>query len=159
MTQCQREDPARWTNEDPWVMKYVDDITTGSKNLIMDGQAHISTQREQRRIHAQDLENFYKDIQANSEKAGMRINAAKTQLLCLSQAINYEVSSFIKVDGKEIESGDCLKILGFRLGRRGDMTEQVKALKRGFAAGVWTLHHLKKMKIEPERLTAIYCCL
>ena len=89
----------------------------------------------------------------------MRINAAKTQLLCLSQAINYNVNSFIKVDGKEVESGDCLKILGFRLGRRGDMTEQVKALKKGFAAGVWTLRHLKKMKIEPERLTAIYCSL
>ena len=159
MTASQRQDPARWRTEPPWVMKYVDDITTGCKSLILDGQAHISTRKEERHIHAQDLELFYDDIQRNSTKAGMKINSSKTQLLCLSQAINYNINSFIRVDGKKIEGGDCLKILGFRLGKRGDMTQQVKALKRGFAAGVWTLRHLKKMKIEPERLTAIYCCL
>ena len=67
----------------------------------------------------------------------MVINEAKTQLMCMSQAINYDVNAFVRLEGKEIEGGAKLKILGFHIGKRGDMAEQVKAMKKSFAARVF----------------------
>ena len=62
--------------------------------------------------------------------------------MCMTAAINYDVSAFVRLDGNVIKSQDYLKILGFRLGRKGDMTEQVKSIKRAFAANIWILRHL-----------------
>ena len=151
--------PPRWEERPPWIMKFVDDVTTGSRSLIMDGRSHIGTHKEKREIHAEDLEDLFYTIRENSEKVGMSINEKKTQLLCMNQAVNYEVSAFVRIDGEEVKSGESLKILGFKLGRRGDMGEQVKAMKRRFAASVWIVRHLKGAGIDNQKITAVYCSM
>ena len=137
-------------------MKFVDDITTGTRSLLQDGQSHITQGKEKKLIHAEGLEQLFHTVKAESERVGMKINDGKTQLLCMSQARNYDVSAFIRVGDEEVHSSNKLKILGFTLGTRGDMCEQVKAMKKSFAGTVWTLRHLKKAGITNQKLTLVY---
>ena len=109
--------PQGWKGGDVWTQKYVDDVTIGGKNLIEHATSHISTHKEKRLIHAGDLEPKLQTIQTNSKKAGMIINPTKTQMLCVSQSINYTTDSYVKIDGETIESGETIKILGFTLDR------------------------------------------
>ena len=87
----------------------------------------------------------------------MRVNPAKTQLLCTSTAINSEVCSFIMIDGKRVENGDSLKTVGFTFGRRPGATEHVKQLRRKFGARAGILRHLKKLQIPQETIVSVYC--
>ena len=48
----------------------------------------------------------------------MLVNEAKTQLLCITSAINYDVRSEMCVGGNTITSADTLKIVGYTFGRR-----------------------------------------
>ena len=134
----------------------MDDITTGSKGFVQDGAAHVTTRKERRELHAEDLEKLFETLKSNSEEAGMVINDKKTQLICFSQAKNYEVNSFIRVNEEKIMGSDTIKILGFQMGRRGDMAAQTAAIKKKFAKSIWIIRHLKKLNLPPEKLTAVY---
>ena len=149
--------PPRWKKRPPWILKFVDDVTVGSRNLISHSTSHITTTKERRSIHAGDLEREYEKITANSSKAGMVVNPAKTQLLCVNQAINYEVSAFMNVEGNRIESADELRILGFHFDKKGDMKAQVRSIKKKFAKRVWILRHLKRANLPEDKLLAVYC--
>ena len=118
--------------------------------------AHVSVHKEVKSIHAEGLEEMYRRIEENSVDVGMKINERKTQLLCMSQAINYEVNSFINIGGERIWGGEELKILGFHIGKRGDMGPHVKPMKKQFAAAVWMLRHLRRARLDERRLTAVY---
>ena len=65
---------------------------------------------------------------------GMKVNAQKTQLLCTSTAMNYQVWSFIWTGGIKITSGETLKTVGYTFGRRPGPHEHIKELRRKFAA-------------------------
>ena len=151
--------PPRWTKKEPWIYKYVDDITVGGKNLISHATSHISTDKERRTIHAGDLEEKFKTIREESEKIGMVVNPDKTQLLCVTEAINYEVNSFVKLGNDTINSGDRMKVLGFWLDTKMNMSAQVAAIKKKFCSKIWILRHLKRAKITERKLLRIYCAM
>ena len=151
--------PPRWTKRKPWVMKYVDDVTLGGRNLLTHATSHITTNKEHRSIHAGDLEDEFKKIAANSSKVGMRINESKTQLLCVSNSINYTVESYLTVGSERIRSGEQLKILGMMFDSRGTMSAHVAELKKKFNSRIWILRHLRRANLEPEKLTKVYCAL
>ena len=89
----------------------------------------------------------------------MVVNPAKTQLMCVTNAINYEVQSYIILGGYDIESSSTMKILGFTMDSRGTMTGQIAAIKKKFAARIWIIRHLKRAKLSTDKLIRIYCAL
>ena len=151
--------PPRWSKTPPWIFKFVDDVTIGGKNLLEHSNRHLTTNKEQRMIHAGDLENYFDLIRRNSTDAGMLVNPHKTQLLCITNAINYEVKSFVRLEGENIESSETLKILGFHLDKKCSMNAQVAAIKRKFAARIWIIRHLKRARLNNDKLIRIYCSL
>ena len=157
-TRWARECPARWEQNEPWIMKFVDDLTTGSKTLLQDGIAHITYGKEKRTIIAHDLADFYRTIESNSTTLGLKIHPEKTQLLCVSNAINYDVDSVINLPTTTIRSSETLKILGFVLNNKGNMSDQVKSIKGKFAASLWILRHLKRVGLSDGKLLAVYRC-
>ena len=152
--------PADETEHDKqWVDKFVDDVNGGQAHLILDGEAHISQRKESRRVNAKKCQKIYETIKKNTNTIGMKVNPKKTKLLCVSSAINYDVSSYINIDDQCLESADTMKILGYTFGSRPTTEEHVKSIRSDFAARIWAIRHLKRAKIRLQSLVIIYCSL
>ena len=87
------------------------------------------------------------------------MNGQKTQMVCVTAAINAEVRSFIYIEGKRIDSGDELKLLGYNFGRRPRPDIHVREIRRKFGARSWILRILKHASIPEQSLTQVYCSL
>ena len=89
----------------------------------------------------------------------MKVNPSKTQLLCVSGAINYETKSYVNLGNDTIRSSDTMKILGLTLDSKCTMAAHVANLKRKFAARIWIIRHLKRASLEAQKLIRVYCSL
>ena len=150
--------PQRW-EEMTWVNKYVDDLSAGEKICLADSVSRFSQNKEERHVRAFFCEELHKRVEENCDKIGMRMNAKKTQLLCVTAAINYEVRSFVEIGGKKIISGDSLNILGFTFGRRPTMRPHFEAIRKKYIARTHIIRHLKKVGLSSVTLCKIYCSL
>ena len=146
-TQLEHEElmgfPPRWERSQPWILKYVDDVTVGGKNLLDHATRHITTGKERRQLHAGQIENIFDEITQNSTRTGMIVNPHKTQLMCVTQAINYEISTYINAGGNRIWSKDSMKVLGFHFDSKMNMSAHITAMKSKFAKCIWIIRHLK----------------
>ena len=136
------------------VSKYVDDNVMMEKlnfdRVPTDGHSF-------RTKHAKRTQNLFQMISHESEYQKMRVNAAKTQSLCISDLKSYVPRAFFFAqDGTQISSGDNMKILGVEFSSLPDMSAQVKAIKRSFVARVWFLRHLGHLGMNQEDLLAVY---
>ena len=87
----------------------------------------------------------------------MRINDAKTQLLCISDNCNAEVKSYVDIDEDiRIESEETIKILGFVFGNRPNVSEHVKHLSKKFNNSIWVLSHLIRVGINQTVILNVY---
>ena len=87
------------------------------------------------------------------------MNKKKTQTICITTAINYQIRSSIEVGGELITSQDTLKVLGFTFGRHPTMQAHIDAIRRKYGARAWFIRHLKKVKLDKKTLTEIYSSL
>ena len=151
--------PPRWTEEPISVKKFIDDVTAIEKCDLTSARSTFTTQKERRDVHAVGCQEFLDTVIENAAKIGMVVNPQKTQLLCSTTAINYDVRAYVYVNGEELSSKDNLKTVGFTLGRRPGAAEQVKAMRRKYGARCGILRHLKKMDFDTGTLVQIYCSL
>ena len=91
-------------------------------------------------------------VMSNAAAIGMEVNPAKTQLLCITSAINYQVWSYIYCQGEKLASGDSLKLLGYTMGRRPTAEQHVKSLRRKYGARAWILRNLNQAGIAPAKI-------
>ena len=107
--------------------------------------------------HAARTQNLFRQIIRIAELKGMKVNALKTLLLCISDSRTYEAGAFIiDGDGTVIESGKAMKILGLYFSSKPDMSAQVKAICRKFRSRVWYLRHLHHNGFSEEELLKVY---
>ena len=75
----------------------------------------------------------------------MKVNGAKTTMLCVSGAQSYEARSHIRErDGDELRSGQSMKALGYHLSSKPGAHAHVKALEKRMIRQYWVLYHLRK---------------
>ena len=151
--------PPRWQDEPLISRQYIDDMSGAEKVATTTGIRAISQDKERVEIHAGKSEEYYKRVAANAEGVGMKMNALKTQLLCVSTAINSDVRSFIYIGDQKITSGDELKLLGFYFGRRPRADIHIREIRRKFGARSWILRILKHASIPEKSLVQVYCSL
>ena len=151
--------PDRWRPDAGVGVKFIDDISAAVKCDVTGAQMFISTQKERRIIHARDCQVFFENVKNNCERRGMRVNDGKTQLLCISTAINYDVRAEITAGESNIQSADTLKIVGFTFGRRPGAAAHVDALRRNYGARAHVIRHLKQNDIDQDTLVKVYCSL
>ena len=155
----EHEPPPRWKREEMIVKKFIDDVNAREKCDITAGRSLFTTKKEQRFIHAAECQAYLNTIIERSRLAGMVVNPEKTQLLCTTTAINYEIRSYITIDGKEIISRDTLKMVGYTFGRRPGASEHLKIIRKKYGARTGILRHLKKMSFCTKIMTEVYCSL
>ena len=122
------------------VSKYVDDNIISERinfdKIPTDGYTY-------RDFHATRTENLFKEVVARAIYCGMRVNAAKTGALLLSEVKSYRPAAhFFDADGNKISTKLSMKILGMHFSGDPDMAEQVKEIKRKFRSRMWILRHL-----------------
>ena len=150
--------PPRWT-ELNWSQKYVDDLSAGEKACIANCVSTFSQNKEERLVWSPFCQELHVIVESNCERVGMKMNTAKTQLLCITSAINYEVRSYIESNGRKIVSGDELKLLGFTFGRRPTVRPHFESVRRKYAIRTHSIRHLKKIGIKNDQLVRIYSAM
>ena len=136
------------------VLKYVDDNIVHEK-LFMDG--HVIDEHGMKRAMAVRSSNLFRQITAIAESLGMRVNASKTMVLCISDARTYDAAAYVvDKDGNEIDSGTQLRILGVQFSNKPDMSAQVADICRKFRARLWILRHLHHNGFSQEELLKVY---
>ena len=136
------------------VLKYIDDNILFEK-LCMDG---LVIDEDGRKVaNAIRTQNLFKQIVRIAESMGMKVNASKTMMLCISDAKTYEARAYIK-DGQNnlIESSTELKVLGIHLSNKPDMSAQVEAICKKFRARIWILRHLHHNGFSESELLKVY---
>ena len=87
----------------------------------------------------------------------MKVNASKTAMLYMSGAMSYKGDAYIYDSaGKNIESGESLKVLGFHFSRRPGVHAHVEALCKRFRRKYWVLYHLRKAGFTDDELARVY---
>ena len=148
--------PPEWVKPPPWADKYVDDLTVGECLFMGSAISSFSTKKERRSIRTESCEDLFGHVKRTAESIGMKVNEKKTALLCVSTHPSIDITSYITAGDATVESGKSMKILGFVLGSKGDMTEHVHHLMRKFGMTIWSLRNLKKAKMKEELMTDYY---
>ena len=87
----------------------------------------------------------------------MKVNNAKTKLLCISDALSFEARSFILDEqGERLESSEEMKLLGFHLSTRPNVTAHVQALLKRLRIRLWIIRHLREAGFNKEELVRVY---
>ena len=149
----------RWKELALWFLRYIDDGLSGGKLCNGLATTHILSSKEVRMIHAGKTETFLKMTQYNARLIGMKINAVKTQMICLNVAKHSVINSFINVDSTtQIKGGEALKMLGFMFGRRPNAESHVTLTQKKYYSKIWTVRHLLKLGASPDMLVRVYAC-
>ena len=148
--------PAGWTERPLAVKVYIDDLNNIEKVKQSTAISIISDHKTTILPHAVKSETNFGLIKSRAEEMGMRVNAGKTQLLCISSNNVCRVQSYIRFDGEEIRSSSELKILGFWFGSKPNVDVHVNKLLSKFRSRLWALRHLKKSGMSPGDLLFVY---
>ena len=105
-------------------------------------------------------EQMFNHIADMASKAGLVVNAAKTNLLVISAAKSYHARAHFYDRSSDtptrVDCGPNLKALGFTFNECGDCSTQVNNLCTKFRKKVWSLRHLRKSGFTEEELLAVY---
>ena len=72
--------------------------------------------------------------------------------MCVNATIGSDVTSYVQIDGERLTSQNSIKILGFHINKKADMTDQVEQLKKKFRARAWVIRNLKRSGLEATDL-------
>ena len=142
------------------IFKYVDDNISCEK--INFGNIPISTidGKPVKVKQAIPSQNAFRSVTGNAGKLGMLVNASKTGLLCVSDAMNYTPMPYIlDADNNRIECIDELKILGFTFSSKPTVSAHVASVVRCMRQRTWSLRHLGQLGFSQEDLVKVYCSL
>ena len=142
------------------VFKYIDDILTCDKVNFGNVQTCLKNRILTKIKIAINTQNGFRSIACNSRKIGMIVNAKKTGLLCVSDALSYKAEAYIlDEDGNRIDCVDSLKVLGFTFSSKPSVDAHVNSVVVRMRQRTWALRHLAKVGFNTVELVQIYCSL
>ena len=137
--------------------KYIDDNVSCEKLNL--GNVSISTEGglPVKIKQALPTQNAFRSITTKAMEKGMVVNASKTTLLCVSDALNYRPRTYIyDHDGNKIQSTTSMKVLGFHLSDRPTVDLHVQNTLRQLRMRYWVLRHLGSIGFSNDELVRVY---
>ena len=138
------------------ILKYIDDnlsiekLNFGRTDRVQVGQVFI------KKRCAPGSQNAFRSITKNAKKIGMLVNSSKTQILVISDSLNFMPQVYIvDADGNTIESTSELKVLGFHFGSKPTMHLHVASVLKKMRCKYWALRHLKKVGFNQNELVQV----
>ena len=139
------------------IRKYIDDnvsiekLNFGSVQAVRIGEEDVKIKQ------ALGTQNAFRSVTCNAEEIGMVVNASKTNLLCVSDALNYRPETYIyNNEGNKITSKDTMKILGFHFSSRPTVAEHLDRVMVKMRQRYWSLDHLQSIGFTQEELVRVY---
>ena len=86
----------------------------------------------------------------------MRVNDAKTNVMCISGARSYEAKVKIVVGDEQIKGADKMNILGVTLDKNCGFTSHVLNVSRKLRSRSWTISRLKRKVMSEGDLLKVY---
>ena len=136
---------------------YVDDniscakLNFGTTGIIVRSGKNIKIKQ------ALPTQNAFRSVTARAKEKGMVVNSLKTNLLCVSDALNYTPQTFIlDSDNNRIDSTDSMKVLGFYFSDKPTVELHVSIVIKKLRQRNWVLYHLKKLGFTNEELVKVY---
>ena len=138
--------------------KYVDDNISCEKLNFGDTQAVMVNGVMTKVKQALGTQNGFRSVTGKAKERGMVVNESKTNLLCISDAMNYVPATYIlDSENNRIDSTDSVKILGFHFSSRPTVNLHVDMVIKKFKQRYWVLNHLRKIGFTLEELVKVYC--
>ena len=147
----------RWTEEEIKIQKYIDDFSAVEKIANSKCRTIFSTDRPCLLGWAIKSAGLFGQMSGRSEAKGMRINANKTQMLCVT-ASSYDVVFRMRTSSQILTSSNTgtLRILGFNFGPKPNVSYQVTYMIGKFRGRIWSLYHLKRGGMSRDDITFVY---
>ena len=124
------------------------------EKLNYESVSAINACNEKRAIQSQ---NIFRSVVRKAQSRGMKVSTGKTNLLVVSDSVAYEhVAVMEDSEGNCIRSGRSMKILGFHMSNKPNVSAHVEALRRHFWQRYWVLFHLKSFGFSQEELCKVY---
>ena len=139
--------------------KYVDDGIILCKINMQTGRLTEEARggKEEKEKHDLITQNMFRRVVSKATSRDMVVNAGKTRLLCVSDALNTKpVGFFLDSDGRRLESTDSMKILGYHLDNGPTVHANVEALRARMREPTWVLRHLKLSGFNECELARVY---
>ena len=144
----------QWQAQLLQVLKYVDDNILNELVNFEDVHTDVHGYRTKRATRTEAL---FRTIVAWAESVGMKVNSAKTQMMCVSNSRSYIPAVFIEdAQGNQIKTTNKMKILGFNFSSEPHMDAQVESIKKKFRSRTWILRHLGHNGFNQDDLLRVY---
>ena len=140
------------------VFKYVDDNVTceklnfGNVPILTDGV--LGKYKKKLAVSSQ---NAFLSITSEALTKGMQVNESKTNLLCVSDSLNFKTLAFFRdSSGQIIDCKDSIKILGFYFSDRTGVAKHVNETVKRVRQKYWVLYHLRRLGFTESELVRVY---
>lgn len=134
--------PEEGQNPEPTVKAYIDDFNIVKVMSKATKRRSYTTNRAQIKIIQENWGRILEAISTKAEELKMRVNTKKTQMFCISQNNNAEITTVIRPNGDVVESCDELKILGFVFNSKPSCKAQIQYLLGKFCSQLWSLRKM-----------------
>ena len=140
------------------VFKYVDDNITCEKlnfgNVVVQDSSEYGQCKIRQAVSSQ---NAFFSITGAAKKKGMKVNESKTNLLCVSDSLNFKSLAYFNGSNNErIECSRSIKILGFYLTDRTGVSMHVEEIAKNMRRKYWVLYHLRRLGFTESELVRVY---
>ena len=150
------KDP-RWKEKEIKNLKYVDDGANLSKVNMRKERLLIQDGVQMKCCHNPKSQAMFDHITREADLRGMKVNHAKTGLICFSADVSFKPSAVLYGgDGSVIPSKENIKILGFTFDADGGCSTHIENLAKKMRRRTWALLKLKRYGFTPKELTSIY---
>ena len=99
---------------------------------------------------------MFRKITGTAESIGMKVNHAKTKLLCVADPMSFEPRGEIGEGDSLLSSGNTLKLLGFHFSEKPTVMAHVVALLKRLRSRLWILRHLREAGFNQTELVRVY---
>ena len=139
------------------IVKYVDDniicekLNFGRENVVVIDGKKVKIRQ------AISSQNAFIGITSTAQSRGMVVNENKTNLLCISDSLNFKTKTFFNdSNGSRIECCEKMKVLGFYLSDRTGVSAHVSETVKKLRQRYWVLCHLRKIGFTESELVRVY---
>ena len=148
---------AKWKHTLAKLLRFVDEGFCLSRVNFENSYGFAIGGKKHRVKHAVQAQNVFRHLVRKAEEIGMRVNGAKTTMVCFSDAAGYDADAFMEdADGNRIRCQDSMKALGIRFSNRPDMHAHVKWIEKNLRERLWILRNLKRSGFTSEELVKVY---
>ena len=148
---------AKWKTAAAELLRFVDDGFCLSKINFENSFGFKVNDVSYRVKYAIQPQNVFRHLVRKAEAIGMKVNRAKTTMVCFSDSLAYKADAYIEdADGNRIGCQDNMKALGMHFSNRPDMSAHVDWIRRTYRECFWMLRNLKRNGFTNPELVQVY---